>query len=42
MLKDEQACRDFVNIVNIKDNKVGIIIMSGTCMPDYSNIIILV
>ncbi|OJZ81149.1 hypothetical protein ASPFODRAFT_52173 [Aspergillus luchuensis CBS 106.47] len=39
-LKGDRACGGFVNIANAKGDEAGAIIVSGTCMPDYSNIII--
>ena len=39
-LKGDRACGGFVNIANANGDEAGAIIVSGTCMPDYSNIII--
>ncbi|OJJ66178.1 hypothetical protein ASPBRDRAFT_60027 [Aspergillus brasiliensis CBS 101740] len=39
-LKGDRACGGFVNIANAKGDEAGAITVSGTCMPDYSNIII--
>ncbi|PYH67036.1 uncharacterized protein BO88DRAFT_82971 [Aspergillus vadensis CBS 113365] len=39
-LKGDRACGGFVNIAKAKGAEAGAITVSGTCMPDYSNIII--